>query len=146
MYEALIQQIENTSDVAFGPFGDGLSEERIQAAEAALRISFPDSYRWWLRNYGGGQIRGDIVYGLDVDNQGRPDVVLLAELNRELYSNSELVICDGNEESFYLDLGAERISGEYPVIHHDIDMDEREFYSESFAGFLAKRISQLCRK
>ena len=45
----------------------------------ALAIAFPPSYRWWLSNYGGGQIGGDIVYGLDEAGIGAPDLVRLTK-------------------------------------------------------------------
>ncbi|MBG8556135.1 SMI1/KNR4 family protein [Hymenobacter guriensis] len=48
----------NADAVDFADFGEGYTGDEICAAEQALGICFPPSYRWWLKNYGGGTIGG----------------------------------------------------------------------------------------
>ncbi len=82
MYEEVIRLIERAG-VAFPPLGNGVSQAAIENAETVLGIALPNSYKWWLLNYGGGQIQADIVYGLDEDGMGRPDLIELAHMNEQ---------------------------------------------------------------
>lgn len=81
MYEEVIRLIERAG-VAFPPLGNGVSQAAIENAETVLGFALPNSYKWWLLNYGGGQIQGDIVYGLDEDGMGSPDLIELVHMNR----------------------------------------------------------------
>jgi hypothetical protein len=143
MHEDLMQLIERAK-VAFPKFGNGVPQATITAAEQALGVPLPDSYKWLLLNYGGGQLKGDIVYGLDEGGMGRPDIVELARLNEQdgLYHIDRLVFCMGNAENFLFDTTRAK-NGEYPVLLHDITQDELIPYAESFAEFLRKRIREV---
>jgi hypothetical protein len=143
MHEDLVQLIEG-SGVAFPKFGNGVTQATISNAEATLGVGLPESYKWWLLNYGGGQIKGDIIYGLDEGELGRPDLVELARLNEQdgLYTTARLVFAMGNAQNFFFDTTNDE-NGEYPVLEHDITQDEVQPYAKSFAGFLRKRIGEL---
>jgi hypothetical protein len=58
MYDGIIELIDR-ANVRFPRFGNGVSSTTIEAAERSLGIALPESYKWWLLNYGGGQIRGE---------------------------------------------------------------------------------------
>lgn len=143
MFDDVIQLIER-SKVAFPKIGNGVSVATITSAEKALGFPLAESYKWWLLNYGGGQIKGDIVYGLDEDGMGRPDIVELARMNEQdgLYNKDRLVFSMGNAENFFFDT-TKLENGEYPVLVHDITQDEVIQYAGSFADFLRKRIREL---
>ena len=109
MIDELKKKIASTDGVDFGPFGEGISDEWITKAEERLHFIFPESYKWWLKNYMGGEIYGEeifSIYGLDFDSVVGGDVVYINELNREEgFSNSEqLVICEGEDGMFYFRL------------------------------------------
>lgn len=125
MYADLIQLIQQ-SRVAFPKHGQGVPQATIDAAERTLGFPLPSSYKWWLLHYGGGQIGGDIVYGLDIDGEGRPDIVELAQQNAEqgLDVPHRLVCYIGNEESFAFNTERLSADGEYEVLLHDHDADE----------------------
>lgn len=55
MYEEIKKMIEEAGEDIID-FRYGVSEKWIQLAEERLNIRFPESYKWWLRNYGGGDI------------------------------------------------------------------------------------------
>lgn len=143
MYENLVRLIEEKG-VAFGRFGDGVSEEAIAGAETDLGLRLPPSYRWWLRNYGGGQIGGDIVYGIDEESDGRADIreLVKSDGERSLQSCRQLTICIGNEESFCVDLSCLDDEGESPVLWVDGDSGGAYPYASSFAAFLERRIRE----
>ena len=87
MYDEIIKLIENAGEsVDFGPFGEGISEEWIEKAEKRLKNKFPETYKWWLRNYNGGEVYGEeiySIYGMDFDSVIGGDIVYINELSRK---------------------------------------------------------------
>ena len=139
MIDELKKKIASTDGVDFGPFGEGLSDEWITKAEERLHFIFPESYKWWLKNYMGGEIYGEeifSIYGLDFDSVVGGDVVYINELNREEgFSNSEqLVICEGEDGMFYFQK-QESLTDELAVFR------DGEYYASNFIEFLLKRIN-----
>ena len=138
MIDELKKKIASTDGVGFGPFGEGISDEWITKAEERLHFIFPESYKWWLKNYMGGEIYGEeifSIYGLDFDSVVGGDVVYINELNREEgFSNSEqLVICEGEDGMFYFQK-QESLTDELAVFR------DGEYYASDFIEFLLKRI------
>lgn len=138
MIDELKKKIASTDGVDFGPFGEGISDEWITKAEERLHFIFPESYKWWLKNYMGGEIYGEeifSIYGLDFDRVVGGDIVYINELNREEgFSNSEqLVICEGEDGMFYFQK-QESLTDELAVFR------DGEYYASDFIEFLIKRI------
>lgn len=138
MIDELKKKIASTDGVDFGPFGEGISDEWITKAEERLHFIFPDTYKWWLKNYMGGEIYGEeifSIYGLDFDSVVGGDIVYINELNREEgFSNSEqLVICEGEDGMFYFQK-QESLTNELAVFR------DGEYYASDFIEFLIKRI------
>ena len=142
MYDELFKLISDAGDgVNFAPFGDGISDGWIESAEKRLCVEFPISYKWWLKNYNGGEIYGEeiySIYGIDFDAVVGGDIVYINELSRKEDVNFEnkLIISEPNDELFYFDLSQGLIDGEYPVYEYY----SKTFYANSFSEFLKKRI------
>ena len=138
MIDELKKKIASTDGVDFGPFGEGISDEWITKAEERLHFIFSESYKWWLKNYMGGEIYGEeifSIYGLDFDRVVGGDIVYINELNRkEGFSNSEqLVICEGEDGMFYFQK-QESLTDELAVFR------DGKYYASNFIEFLIKRI------
>ena len=138
MIDELKKKIASTDGVDFGPFGEGISDEWITKAEERLHFIFPDTYKWWLKNYMGGEIYGEeifSIYGLDFDRVVGGDIVYINELNREEgFSNSDqLVICEGEDGMFYFQK-QKSLSNELAIFR------DGEYYASDFIEFLIKRI------
>ena len=138
MIDELKKKIASTDGVDFGPFGEGISDEWITKAEERLHFIFPETYKWWLKNYMGGEIYGEeifSIYGLDFDRVVGGDIVYINELNREEgFSNSEqLVICEGEDGLFYFQKQGS-LTNELAVFR------DGEYYASDFIKFLIKRI------
>ena len=138
MIDELKKKIDSTDGVDFGPFGEGISDEWITKAEERLHFIFPETYKWWLKNYMGGEIYGEeifSIYGLDFDSVVGGDIVYINELNREEgFSNSDqLVICEGEDGMFYFQK-QESLTNELAVFR------DGEYYASDFIEFLIKRI------
>ena len=138
MIDELKKKIASTDGVGFGPFGEGISDEWITKAEERLHFIFPETYKWWLKNYMGGEIYGEeifSIYGLDFDRVVGGDIVYINELNREEgFSNSDqLVICEREDGMFYFQK-QESLTNELAVFR------DGEYYASDFIEFLIKRI------
>ena len=119
MIDELKKKIASTEGVDFAPFGKGIFDEWIIKAEKRLNFTFPETYKWWLKNYMGGEIYGEeifSIYGLDFDTVVGGDIVYINELNRKQgFSNSEqLVICEGEDGVFYFQ-NQDGLTNELPV-------------------------------
>ncbi len=142
-YEELKSLIaEAEDDVDFWDFGDGTSDEWIDKAEERLGIKFPNSYKWWLKNYRGGQIYGDEIFSIyeqDFDTVVGGDIVYMYELNirNNNYKENMLVICEAYDEVFYFDLNF-REGDEMPVFA----LHKNKKYADDFIMFLIKFIKE----
>ncbi len=133
MIDELKKKIASTDGVDFGPFGEGISDEWITKAEERLHFIFPETYKWWLKNYMGGEIYGEeifSIYGLDFDRVVGGDIVYINELNREEgFSNSDqLVICEGEDGMFYFQK-QESLTNELAVFR------DGEYYASDLLNF-----------
>lgn len=142
MYDEIIKIINDAGeDVDFADFGNGISDEWIDLAEKRLNVTFPNSYKWWLHNYRGGEVFGEeiySIYGMNFDTVVGGDVVYINELSRKGNSDWEdkLIICEPNDELFYFDLSRGISDGEYPIYEYFT----RKLYATNFIEFLKRRI------
>ena len=144
-YKKIISIIqENLDKVEFADFGEGVSDEWIKKAELRLGVDFPKSYKWWLRNYCGGEIHGEeifSIYELDFDTVVGGDVVYINELNRKrnLSKKSELVIQENDQgKSYYFDLSVRNHEGDCPIFIKPGNVK----YARDFVEFLEKKINE----
>ncbi|XCY74260.1 SMI1/KNR4 family protein [Pseudomonas sp. CBR-F] len=63
-YSRIINLIKESDYVEFADYGDGIADEWIYKAEARLGLKLPDSYKWWLKCYSGGEISGEEIYSI----------------------------------------------------------------------------------
>lgn len=144
-FEAIRNLIESHREIInLSAFGKGVSEEWIEKAEVRLGVSFPPSYRWWLRNYKGGEINGcEIfsVYELDFDSVVGGDVVYMNELERKdgTFASNQLVIQHSDfGEDYFFALDECDANGECPV--YVAPMYQK--YADNFLQFLEKKINE----
>lgn len=136
---SLISIIKNTDGVDFAEFGNGTTEEWIAKAEERLHFAFPESYKWWLKKYGGGEVFGDeifSIYELDFDSVIGGDIVYINELNRKkhIINDEQLTICENDMGMFYFQKTND--GKEYPVMLNGV------LFSSDFIEFLIKFIKK----
>jgi len=140
-YEAIIQLINDNLDII--NFGDGCSDYWIDWAQKRLNVTFPPSYIWWLKNYGGGEVIRDEIYSVyEMENVVGGDIVYMNELNRKngFSDKTQLVIQENDfAEVYYFDLLQLDSDGEYPVYREFCG--DKYFYAKDFLGFLSGRIT-----
>lgn len=134
---------ESENCVEFADFGDGISENWIKKAEEHLGFELPNSYKWWLKNYSGGEIYGEEIYSIyeqDFDTVVGGDIVYMYELNKKNknYPENAVVICEANDDVFYFDLSMKNDENEYPIY----SLNDNKHYANDFIEFLKKRITE----
>lgn len=110
-------------------------EDDIIAAECALGVVFPASYRAFLRYFGAGTVRSYPIYGLP---NGRlwGDVVMMNHLaSRPVPGHYVKFTEDSLGRSFYLDTSRRDAMGECPVIGIGPEGEE-EVVADGFLHFL----------
>lgn len=149
MINAAIDEVKrlissHRSIVEFGLPTDAVEEEWIAKAEIALNRSLPDSYKWFLRNYGGGEIGGEeiySIYGMPFESVNGGDIVFQYLSNRKagLLDDSKLVISVTDfGETFFFDYT--RWSANECPIYLRLPSGDFIHYGDDFCEFLRKRI------
>ena len=136
--KALIQQ---SPHVEFSEYGEGCSESWIIKAENYLGYELPDSYKWWLKNFGGGEVGfgNEIysIYGIAFETVLGGDIVSNAISNKKnlgLEPSEKLYLYEGGHHQAYFDIKKGMKDGEYEVIENS---DGRIIVHKNFCRFLS---------
>ena len=149
-----LSEHENTCQIA-GP----APETAISAAEQALGVTFPPSYRHFLRTFGGIAIPPHLgvvhdFVGVTNNQDSETDVVhrtLEGRANRKLADHLVVVGMGAQyQEWFCLDASRPLANGEYPVLMFDAKDNalDQQFYEdfgqmlEEVMGFVADSLEQ----
>jgi hypothetical protein len=130
--------------VSFGCPEDAVSDEWIEKAEARLALPLSASYKWFLKNYAGGEIGGEEVYsiyGIEFESVCGGDIVYhhIIDLKNGTSVKDKLeVMATDLGEFFYFDY-SEFKNGECPVVIK-IPSGGFSLYASDFYDFLYKRI------
>ncbi|GGE62135.1 SMI1/KNR4 family protein [Priestia taiwanensis] len=114
-------------------FMGGVQESTIQYAEQVLNVKFPESYRWFVGNYGSGGLIGIEIYGCEeigVDSS----VIYQTRRYREDYKFplNYIILNDIDGKVTCLDVD-EMDSGECPIVFLDRHTKYRyEYNHENF--------------
>ncbi|MGA4722181.1 SMI1/KNR4 family protein [Fictibacillus nanhaiensis] len=136
--------IENHADE--GDFIGEIEEEMIVAAETDLKVIFPKSYRFFLKRYGAGDIFGEEIFGLGLEESGIPSMPWITKKLREEEGLPNSLICvysTGYDNEYYcLDCSNVKDSegdGAQVVLYvSGLAMDEQSFevVAKDFGEFL----------
>lgn len=133
------------SIVNFGSAADAVGKDWIAKAEAALNRPLPESYKWFLNTYAGGEIGGEEIYslyGMPFESVNGGDIVFQHLANRKagLLDDSKLAISETDlGEVFFFDY-SQWLGGECPIC---LRLPSGEFvhYANDFYDFLCKRVA-----
>lgn len=70
-----------------------IKEHMINSAEAALNVNFPISYRLFLEKYGLGDIFGEEIYGLGIEENGVPSMTWITKHFRQEEGLPNHLVC-----------------------------------------------------
>ncbi|SDW27688.1 SMI1-KNR4 cell-wall [Marininema mesophilum] len=136
--EIIIQMMQEYGRTGFhtGP----VSENRIEQIEKSLNLELPESYKWFVRNYGYGGIEGVVIEG--VAKTEVPTTVEATEDYRKYgLPKSYVVIQNLGEYMWCLDTGNMK-NGECPVVNWSQVGGLGKLNYESFYSYLIDRFQE----
>jgi hypothetical protein len=147
-YDEIKKIIENESEnVDFGDIECGATDEMIKTAEKELCVPLPESYKWWLKNYGGGEVFGYEIYSIyeeddddELDEIDCGDIVNRYKTCGSTYNLKDnlIPVCETDEELFCF-LVSDNVQGnEYPI--YEVNANTK--YADNFIDFLKKFICE----
>jgi hypothetical protein len=111
--ERLIQRRTGVGPVLLGPVSDG----RVARAEQDLGVTFPPSFRVFLRHFGAGFLWDCEILGLVEEPGHWLDIV---QMNRwppwDIPRHYVLFVYAGGDRGYYLDTSRRDAAGECPVV------------------------------
>ena len=137
-YDEVQKLIAEAGDsVEFADYGEGVSEEWIIKVEERLGFKLPNSYKWWLKNYGEEIFS---IYEQDFETVVGGDIVYNYELNlkNKNYSNDKVVICETDDDVYCFALSKIKDEDELPIY----SLNGNKKYADDFIEFLKKRITE----
>lgn len=146
-FEELAKRI---ASVSTRQCGCGASREQISNVMNGMGVVFPESYIWFLKEYGWVRLGGDELYGLG------PDIPAYLELGRITESERKdarphlkhylvPIMNDGAGNHYCLDT-LKMNEGECPVVFWDHELGEEQepqCVSGSFSEWLNTRLEEL---
>ncbi|MDG5471418.1 SMI1/KNR4 family protein [Jeotgalibacillus sp. ET6] len=135
--EAIIELINNEPKTFFA---GALEDSKIRDIERRLHVTLPESYKWFLREYGTGGVFGIEIFGGGL--RAVPTCVKETEEWREYGLPLEYVVIQ-NYGSGVNCLDTSRLaSNECPVIEWEQDDEDRINEHENFYAFLVEQFSR----
>ncbi|MFE4705388.1 SMI1/KNR4 family protein [Peribacillus simplex] len=121
-------------------FTGGVSEDKVKETEQKLQVTLPESYKWFLRNYGYGGLFGVRIIGYGFTG---PAVVDATKGHQKYYGliDGLVVIEDIDEFAYCLDTN-KMINGECPVITWDNQEGYGVKLADSFLDYFIERLEQ----
>ncbi|MDB6375267.1 SMI1/KNR4 family protein [Photorhabdus bodei] len=120
-----------------GSAGDAPSPEWINKTEKALSLTLPDDYKWFLNNFGGGDICGDEIYSIyciPFEEAIGGDLVYQNTIANNYLNESKLVVSN-------TDFGEEFYFNTNNLVEVYISLGtENKLYASNFIEFLYKRL------
>lgn len=140
----IIGLIQDNLEIAeFADYGDGISAEWLCKAEAAIGHSLPDSYKWWVSNYSGGEIGGEEIFSIyeeDFNDVIGGDIVYMYRLclNESGGSSNKIPLCHSDVDGVFVFDVQNGIDGNEYSVSSEVTGNK---YAENFFDFLEKRIA-----
>ncbi|APC40348.1 SMI1/KNR4 family protein [Clostridium estertheticum] len=120
----------------------GVDINRILQIETLLKVTIPESYKWFLQNYGHILIMGIEIYG--VSKGEIPSCVKATERYRKIGLPSQFVVIESSDEWVYCLDTSDIKTGECTIV----DWDRRDGVGsqeyENFYEFFYERLKDAC--
>ncbi|MDE7426039.1 MAG: SMI1/KNR4 family protein [Lachnospiraceae bacterium] len=112
----------------------GASKEEIEYAMKELSVTFPESYKAFLNDFGAGDAGGEIIFGItDIEEE---NVVEVTKMERREGLPDNFVIINYLDDTFLcLDISKMK-NDECPVVELSEDYKVTKTVAESFGQFL----------
>ncbi|USK79396.1 SMI1/KNR4 family protein [Peribacillus frigoritolerans] len=137
-YSELQEFIKGNRQDAY--FTGGVSDEKVQETEIKLQVPLPDSYKWFLRNYGYGGIFGVEIIGYGLAG---PAVVDATKDYQKYYKLIDGIVVIENVDEFAYCLDTNKMqNGECPVILWDNQEGYGFTAADNFLDYLIESLEE----
>ncbi|MFS0765683.1 SMI1/KNR4 family protein [Peribacillus phoenicis] len=137
-YSKLQEFIKTNRQDAY--FTGGVSDEKVQETEIKLQVPLPDSYKWFLRNYGYGGIFGVEIIGYGLAG---PAVVDATKDYQKHYKLIDGIVVIENVDEFAYCLDTNKMqNGECPVILWDNQEGYGFTAADNFLDYLIESLEE----
>jgi antitoxin YobK len=132
---------------AIADFDGPKSEQLVARAEAVLELTFPPTYRRFLRHLGVGGVIGSDLYGVvdeDFEHSGIPDAVWLTLEYRRTSKilASFVIISDADDGNYFaIDVSKKDAVGESPIVEWCPGNNLFGFAGDDFGTFLLECVT-----
>ncbi|MGE7184061.1 SMI1/KNR4 family protein [Peribacillus sp. NPDC006672] len=121
-------------------FTGGVSDEKIKETEIKLHVPLPDSYKWFLRNYGYGGVFGVEIIGYGLAG---PAVVDATKDYQKYYQLSDGIVVIESVDEFAYCLDTNKMkNGECPVIMWDNQEGYGRKVADNFLDYLIESLEE----
>lgn len=121
-------------------FVGGISENEIENAMKTLSVVFPESYKAFLSDFGGGDAGGEIIFG--ITNNEEDDVVIATQMERSQGLPKNLIIIGFSNDTLVCLDTSKMNNGECPVVEVNDDYSEIEVVADTFGEFLYEYLNE----
>ncbi|WFA07074.1 SMI1/KNR4 family protein [Bacillus sp. HSf4] len=122
-------------------FTGGTNENNIKWIEETLQVELPESYKWFLRNYGAGGMFGVLILGYNIDSA---TVVNKTVEYREDYNLTEGLVVIEDIDFFAYCLDTNKMeNGECPVFIWDRENGYENFVAGSFIEYFYDKLKRM---
>ncbi|MBM7645659.1 hypothetical protein JOD45_001877 [Scopulibacillus daqui] len=142
--EKIIKIIKDNKDIDAGDFTDGVDENTVKNLENELKVTLPESYKWFLLNYGSGGLYGVDILGVGlvgVKQINQASVVKVTKEYRDVDLDKDLVIIEDCGEYMYCLDTSQMQNAECPVVSWDQMGGIGIVIANNFYDFLYDRLS-----
>lgn len=120
-------------------FTGGVDESQINSVQNELGVQLPESFKWFLSNYGSGGMFGVDIQGVGKSN--RPPVVINTKRFRDLGLENDLVVIENAGEYAYCLFTSKMEYNECPIIAWNRVGGLDDYYTaKDFYEFLSQRL------
>ena len=127
-------------DMDAAEFVGGISENEIENAMKTLSVVFPESYKAFLSDFGGGDAGGEIIFG--ITNSEEDDVVIATQMERSQGLPKNLIIIGFSNDTLVCLDTSKMNNGECPVVEVNDDYSEIEVVADTFGKFLYEYLNE----
>lgn len=127
-------------DMDAAGFVGGISENEIENAMKKLSVVFPESYKAFLSDFGGGDAGGEIIFG--ITNNEEDDVVIATQMERSQGLPKNLIIIGFSNDTLVCLDTSKMNNGECPVVEVNDDYSETEVVADTFGKFLYEYLNE----
>ncbi len=121
-------------------FVGGVSESEIERAMKALSVTFPESYKAFLTDFGGGDAGGEIIFG--ITNRKEDDAVTATQAERSVGLPENLVMIGFWNDTLVCLETSKMVDGECPVVEVNSNYSEIEVIADTFGKFLLEYLDE----